>query len=205
MNVIEVAEIVGRHIADGYLVKSPNRNGYRIVLTEALPILRDQLKLIRRNFDVKSSRIKARNNIYDLIVYSKSLYRFLRETVGIPQSKRSSKTLITKWMKMLNAEARKSMTRGVIDCDGTLYYDRINQLWIIELNIIHRDVITFVGEVLSRSSIRFITFKRVKKPPRRTSYALKILGRRNIAHYLKVIGSKKFKPRFAAGSRGAPG
>ena len=116
MNVIEVAEIVGRHIADGYLVKSPNRNGYRIVLTEALPILRDQLKLIRRNFDVKSSRIRPRNNVYDLIVYSKSLYRFLRETVRIPQSKRSSKTLITRWMKMLNAEARKSMIRGVIDC-----------------------------------------------------------------------------------------
>ena len=84
-------------------------------------------------------------------------------------------------------------------------YDKINQLWIIELNVIHRDVITFVGEVLSRNSIRFITFKHVKKPPRKTSYALKILGKRNIAHYLKVIGSKKFKPRFAAGSRGAPG
>ena len=53
MNRIEIAEIVGRHIADGYLVKNPNRNGYRIVLTEALPILRDQLKLIERNFDVK--------------------------------------------------------------------------------------------------------------------------------------------------------
>ena len=187
------------------MVKNPSRNGYRIVLTEVLPILQDQLKLIERNFDIKSSRIKPRSNVYDLIVYSKSLYRFLRETVRIPQNKRSSKNLITEWMKMLNNEARKSMVRGVMDCDGTLYYDKINQLWVIELNIIHRDVITFVREVLSHNSIQFITFRRAKKkPPRKTSYVLKIQGKGNITHYLKIIGSKKFKPRFAAGSKGAP-
>jgi len=58
----DIAEIIGRHIADGYLVKNPKRNGYRVVLTEKREILEDQIKKIEKYFAITSFRIAKRKD-----------------------------------------------------------------------------------------------------------------------------------------------
>ena len=201
----ELAELVGRHIADGYLVKNPKRNGYRVVFTENLDLVKKQKMAIIKNFRTKSIKIKPRNNIHDLITYSKELYEFLKDFIGLPQCKLKARKLITPQLVNLSLNLKMHVVKGIMDCDGSLYYDAVNNTWILELNLIHGDVVDYSAWVLGELKIPYIKFTGTKKScGRKVSYALRIQGQTNITKYLETIGSYKFKPRFAAGSRGAP-
>lgn len=205
-NSLDVAELIGRHIADGYLVKNPARNGYRVVLTECLKIAEDSRRIISENFDFKSIKIEQRGKVYALLTYSKSLYEFIEFEVGLPQQKHAAEKLVTKWMLTQPLESRTRIVRGIIDCDGSLYLDNYSETWTLVLNIIHQDVVEFVSKVLEQLEIRHKMFVRKSKHGnRKVSFALRVTNKDNIMKYLKLIGSCKYSPEFATGSKGAPG
>ena len=186
----DIGEIIGRHIADGYLVKNPKRNGYRVVLTEKREILEDQIKKIEKYFAITSFRIAKRKdeNIYDLIVYSKQLYNFIKD-LGIPQRKESNRSIIPKMFWNLPLNVKKRIARGIIDCDGSLWFDKSNKRFVIELNMISRDVILFISHTFEKLGIsHYVTIKKRKPKNRKTSYSLRIIGK-EVKNYLDIVGS----------------
>ena len=143
----ELAELIGRHLGDGSLVKNPKTNGYRVVLTEE----------------------------ENLLLYFD-----------------------------LPLNIRKRVVRGLMDTDGSLYYSKNQNGWTIELNMVHKDAIDFVSNVLKETNITHnVSIKQKKRGNRRVSYSLKIIGYKNIQKYFKHIGSCKWW--FPSESRGAPG
>jgi len=91
-----------------------------------------------------------------------------------------------------------------MDTDGSLYYSKNQNGWTIELNMVHKDAIDFVSNVLKETNITHnVSIKQKKRGNRRVSYSLKIIGYKNIQKYFKHIGSCKWW--FPSESRGAPG
>ena len=143
-----IAELIGRHLGDGSLVKHPKTNGYRIILTEEERLLQDHAETVKKYFQVKSIRIKPRKSTSDLIIYSKELYNYITYVLKISLNKKSTTNIIPTMFFKHPLNIRKYIVRGFMDTDGSLYYSKKQKCWIVELNIIHKDAIDFVSNVL---------------------------------------------------------
>ena len=57
-----IAELIGRHLGDGFLVKHSKSNGYRIILKEEERLLLDHAETVKKYFQIKSIKIKPRKS-----------------------------------------------------------------------------------------------------------------------------------------------
>ena len=105
-----------------------------------------------------------------------------------------------KIIKNLGLEFRKRFIRGLIDTEGSLYFDKSRKTWILEVHMINESLISSIEEVLKKSDLKPIILKKDK------SYSLRLVGKDKIKKYFMTFGTSNGKYNLSSSLRetGAP-
>lgn len=185
-----IAEIVGRHCGDGSCTMS---NGdYRVTLTETSALIAKHNEQLKTIFGIEPSVEKITVTIDKSIVNSKIYCRFFTKIMKIPSGK---KTLIAEEPDLIrNAglEFRKRFVRGLVDTEGSLYFDKANGTWVLEVNMVNENLISTIADVLEKSALK------PKKMVKKNSYSLRLVGKDKIKRYFMTFGTSngKYKLEF---------
>lgn len=187
----ELAEIAGRHCGDGSCTISTNKD-YRVTLTETSSLIRVHNNQIRRIFGLKPTVERITNDIQKSIVNSKVYCRFFTKILEIPSG---NKTFIAQEPGIIRSAGinfRKFFVRGLIDTEGSLYFDKANRTWVLEINMVNKNLISTIAEVFEKSNLKHKLMQKKK------SYSLRLVGKDKIKRYFMTFGTSngKYKLEF---------
>lgn len=186
-----IAEIAGRHCGDGCCIASTNKD-YRVTLTETQSLIQNHNKQIKSIFGLEPSVEKVTKTISKSIVNSKVYYRFFTKILKIPSGKKTAIAEEPEIIKKSSLEFRKYFVRGLIDTEGSLYFDKTNRTWILEIHMINKNLISTISEVLEKTGLKY------RMLTKKNSYSLRIVGKNNIKKYFMTFGTLngKYKLEF---------
>ncbi len=196
----ELSEFTGALIGDGCLSKyySNNRERYEIAFTGSIKEYEYYKKFLQptlqKNFGTKG-RLFTRKNSTRFHIVNKKVFEFF-STLGIPTGKKGTQLKIPE--KLLKKEKNaKATIRGIMNTDGSVYrrykkkynkHPKVYKHLVIQLKLISKKVVKQVKEQLEKQGIKCTKITKIKNPPHKNAFVLRITNQIEIKKYLKKIG-----------------
>ncbi len=176
-------EILGRHCGDGSCTYS--KGTYRIRLQENLSLIQQHSKDLLNTFGIRPVIVRKDDNFVS-DVKSKTYFRILTEIFNIPTSNKTYTVNEPEIIRKSPLNIRKYFARGLIDTDGSIYYDKSRRGWTLEFHSINENLILSVFEILSK--LGFNPRTKISKYSK-----VEITGKLNLERYLKIVGSSNYR------------
>ncbi len=187
----EIAEIAGRHCGDGSCTISSNKD-YRVTLTETSSLIEIHNNQIKEIFGLSPKTEKITDAIQKSIVNSKVYCRFFVKILGIPSGNKTFSAKEPEMIRNSELKLRKRFVRGLVDTEGSLYFDKANRTWVLEINMVNKNLISSISEVFEKLYLKH------KLMQKKNSYSLRLVGKDKIKRYFMTFGTSngKYKLEF---------
>ncbi len=116
-----LAELVGIYLGDGHLAKTIYRDEYKFQITghmsqDKFYYEKFVIPLIRNIFNIEPKlRLKSKENVFELDIYSKDVFLFLVNNFGLPIGRKENITIPRVFFDESNI--LRSCVRGIMDTD----------------------------------------------------------------------------------------
>lgn len=185
---VDLAEFVGMVIGDGGLTK------YQLKITtnaKEKAYVAYQKRLIKKIFGINPSEHLRENSYINVEVSRKKLVDFCKDIIGLsPGDKLKQGLDVPLWIKN-NSDYQKCCLRGLIDTDGSLFYEKHK----IKGKIYQYPRLNFVSCSPALIKSVFDMFYNLGFHPvvRRNNSAVQIEDYQEIKRYFKVISSSNWE------------
>ena len=177
-NIECIDYLAGLVFGDGSLYYDPwSRMYYIYVYDRSRDFLEKVAEYVRKHIDTRIRKLKNKNS-YELRLSGVRLYTMIMNSI---EKNISSPSI---WF-----------IRGLLDAEGSLYYDKYHRKFILEISNINNELLKKIKNVLKEYGFKSYLIRNKRKPPRHDIYKIRIKGNEEITSLLNMF--KPMHPRLS--------
>ena len=180
-HVIECIDyLAGLVFGDGTLYYDPwSRMYYIYIYDKSKDFLEKVAEYVRKYINTRIRIRKLKNkNSYELRLSGVKLYTMIVNSI---EKNISSPSI---WF-----------IRGLLDAEGSLYYDKYHRKSILEISNINIELLKKIKNILKEYGFKLYLIRNKRKPPRHDIYKIRIKGDEEITYLLNML--KPLHPRLS--------